>query len=272
MARVVTVCFGVHNATCVHAPSFGEEGSFRKGAYEELIWAKWRMLHSALTEGGAASVLFLDNDVVLFRNPFLALQGAPDYDIRFQSEFACQRDACQSSQPPPTCHLNGGVLLLRSASFAELVIRRGEPDFAAAANDLQTPKGVKRAARALDQDTADAVMRTGQFRACHLPSEWFVGFCSWMFGYNKGNRSLFDALRPCEIIAYHGHCLVGAGAKLASMQRMLNKTRHCDGDGASRVVAQDASREVLGMWGPKEPPWLNLKLKKRALRKAGNIK
>ena len=35
-------------------------------------------------------------------------------------------------------------------------------------------------------------------------------FCAWSFGYNKGNRSFFDALRPCELVGYHAHCLVGA--------------------------------------------------------------
>lgn len=42
------------------------------------------------------------------------------------------------------------------------------------------------------------------YSSCPLPSHQFVGFCSWAWGYNRGNRSHFDQLVPCELVSYHG--------------------------------------------------------------------
>ena len=73
-------------------------------------------------------MLFVDSDVYLFRNPYRALQEQSsslrhpafhmNYDIQFQGELACEAspDACAGGVPPSSCHLNGGVLLVRSAS------------------------------------------------------------------------------------------------------------------------------------------------------------
>ena len=281
MLRLVTVCYGVRDDNssnpCVYAPSFdSREATFRHGAYHELIWAKWRMLHDALTTGGAERALFVDSDVVLFRNPFHALRNEPAYDISFQGELACQHASCRGGRPSETCHLNGGVLLLRSALLVAKVIQQGEPDFRMAnAADKGGPPHGKSASRALDQDTADAVMRMGGFTSCHLPSEWFIGFCAWSFGYNKGNRSFVDGLKPCDLVGYHAHCLVGARTKVTSMQRMLDKTAHCDASsGSTRRVggnAEAAGADLLGRWGPKAPDW-ELRPPKRRVGAGGGTK
>ena len=193
MTRLVTVCFGVApnssalDSSCVSAPAIrgapsGHASTFRKPAYHELIWAKWRLMHDALSEGGARGVLFVDSDVLLFRNPFRALgaAGVPRFDLMFQGELACDgsESACAGGQPQ-LCHLNGGVLLAQSAALVARVILRGEADALAAASASSARAGGASAAM-LDQDVAESVLRSSDdFRACHLPSQAFVGFCMW---------------------------------------------------------------------------------------------
>ena len=224
------------------------------------------MLHEALSSGGARAVLFVDSDVALFRNPYRALQEQPsalrhpahyqNYDIQFQGELACDasHSACASGLPPSSCHLNGGVLLVRSAQLVAAVIAR-EPPFNA-------PLNVSSGGYVLDQDVAEDVVRSsaGRFSACALPPHAFVGFCMWAWGYNKGNRSHFDHLDPCAIVSYHAHCISQSADKLASMQRMANKTAHCVGRGGAGI-----GRGVIGMWAPRPPPNV---AKARNLRRA----
>ena len=246
-------------------------------ADHELIWAKWRFLHQALHPGGggATNVLFVDSDVVLFRNPFRALSehpaaGTGTFDLQFQGELACssERNACANGLPPGTCHFNGGVLFVRSVALVSRIINRGEPDFRLMA---ARRKG-STAATVLDQDIAESVVRSsaGNFSACHLPSHAFVGFCMWAWGYNKGNRSHFDRLDPCALTSYHAHCLVSERDKRASMQRMLSKTQHCveRASGGGSSAAGGRGEHVLGRWGPRPPPqeilaWANPKHNQR---------
>ena len=69
---------------CVMAPAVAAS-VFRRGAYIELTWIKWRLVHDALHAAG--SVLLLDSDVVLLRNPFDHVghaHGRRRHDIVFQ--------------------------------------------------------------------------------------------------------------------------------------------------------------------------------------------
>ena len=253
LSRLVTVCYGVDHdglGSCVAAPAFAPAeinmalNAYRKprgsardivrsaGAYFELVWAKWRLLLSALS--AAREVLWLDADVVLFRNPWPAPPAAlPPADILYQSEFACAAPCGAGSGASP-CTLNGGVMLVRSAALVREVVAR-EPNLSSA---VKPP---------LDQDVADAVARGGGYRACPLPAASWVGFCWWAWGYNRGNRSLFDRLLPCQLVTFHAHCIGSREGKHEAMARMLDKTKHCAGRG-------DADTTRLGMWGPRARP------------------
>ena len=261
--RLVTVCYG--SAACHEALGMAVVGGavrpsdFRKGAYVELTWAKWRLLHAALQV--ARVVMFVDSDVVLFRNPFAALDTAADaHDIRFLAELACEASSTCASQPawrkpmrlpgsaPWPCSLNGGILLLTSRTLAARVVAR-EPIF---------EYGHKNASgMPIDQDAADEIANhqsaTGvrEFSSCALPSSSFVGFCWWAWGYNKGNRSLFDNLRPCKLAAFHAHCMVSVSQKVAAIERMLSKTAQCPG---GDPTSAETTGERLGKWGPRAPP------------------
>ena len=266
ISRLVSICFGADACRDAigRAVSGGDvrASDFRKGAYVELTWAKWRLMHAALEH--ARAVLFVDSDVVLFRNPFTAM-GAVDvraHDIRFLAELACAPTATCASQPawrapvrlpgaaPWPCSLNGGVLLLTSQRLAARVAER-EPVF-----DYRHKNS---SGLPIDQDPADEIANRrghagGDFSSCALPTS-FVGFCWWAWGYNKGNRTLFDQLRPCELAAFHAHCLVSVAQKVTAIERMLSKTAHCsDGTSSSAAGGDGAADERLGKWGPRAPP------------------
>jgi hypothetical protein len=274
--RLVSVCFGAD--ACRDAIGRAVVGppvrpsDFRKGAYVELTWAKWRLLHSALMH--ARVVLFIDSDVVLFRNPFAALDAAVDsHAIRFLAELACAPTATCGSQPawrkpsrlpgaaPWPCSLNGGVLLLASQTLAARVVER-EPIFEYhSINASQMP---------IDQDAADEIAnrRRGEkadFSSCALPSSSFVGFCWWAWGYIKGNRTLFDDLRPCELATFHAHCIVSVAQKRAAMERMLTKTAHCDGNRSSEGIRE----QRLGKWGPAASPGARARCGRRGVKAEG---
>lgn len=88
------------------------------------------MLHDALQH--ATSVLFVDADVVLFRNPFTTLSDQPAVSLRFQAELACDDTAaaCTSGvSPPPWCHVNGGVLLVRDRNLVRAIVQSEPTSF-----------------------------------------------------------------------------------------------------------------------------------------------
>ena len=93
------------SAPAVRRTSFGgAASSYTRGVVEpyfELVWVKWRLLLAALQEGGARAALWLDADVVLFRNPWELhpALGSASYDIRYQSEFACAGPCASVDQP-----------------------------------------------------------------------------------------------------------------------------------------------------------------------------
>ena len=121
MQRLISVCFGEDACRLALGRKVrGEEvpaSNFRTAAYVELTWAKWRLMHEALS-AGARTVLFVDTDVVLFKNPFTSL--APDanaYDLLFQAELACPATttSCRS-QPAWRATLPSKPRALRPAS------------------------------------------------------------------------------------------------------------------------------------------------------------
>lgn len=248
--RIVTVCYGttgINGTNCVQAPPIHTPGAkvakYRQPAYYALIWVKWRLLHAALRH--ASQVLFVDSDVLLFRNPFTALRAIANHQLLYQGERMCVEDeaARSAGRPLPGCHVNGGILLLRSAALAAQVIAR-EPWLGSTSAAAKPP---------LDQDYVDEIIHApnGRHTAGHLPARLFVGFCSWSWGYIKGNRSLWDALDPCELVAYHAHCMVSTPLKRESMERMLLKVEAAD---CHMPRPANAKARVLGRWGPKAPP------------------
>lgn len=136
MRRVVTLCLDGYTdsrgGTCVQAiTQTHKAGSsqHRGENWNQLSWAKWPLLHVALSEGGAQMALFIDADNLLLRNPFSRMDAAQLVGPSFHHQEDClsatdRLPAVGCEQP---CRINTGFLLVTSASFC-----RG--DFEAAAS------------------------------------------------------------------------------------------------------------------------------------------
>ena len=236
MTKVVSVCYGEGDSfgICIPAPVV-PPSVFRRGAYIELLWAKWRLVHAALNV--AKTVLFLDSDVVLLRNPFEVVREPWSHDIRFQTSLACSARTCaetpkheglQVHGAPPImrpCQLNGGVFFVSNQKLVDRVL-----DWEPALIGSRDINAVNHAD--IDQDLADIVVRSGNFSFCPLPAGQFVGHCFNRQLEPRGNRSFFEGLAPCQIATYHTTCIASAAQKGLAMQRMLNRTAHCNQPGA----------------------------------------
>jgi hypothetical protein len=112
LLRAVAVCFGHSNSSiCVQAPA-AAASDHRKRQYHEIIWIKWNIIDFVFQVPGCEFVFFFDADVVLFQNPFLAIEAglhAPlsqlDFGIMYQptgptralgKALLCATQRCQS--------------------------------------------------------------------------------------------------------------------------------------------------------------------------------
>ena len=252
MARVVSACYGTSDdfGACVSAPQV-PPSTFRRGAYIELIWAKWRLVYQAL--GVARTVLFVDTDVVLLRNPFPYLGDVRGFDMRFQTSLACPAATCAAAprfegyarlNGAPLmrpCQVNGGFLLISNRELVRQVLHRETPSIGGNAVNRGD----------IDQDTADPVVRSGNFSFCPLPPTHFVGQCFYRGVEPAGNRSFFENLRACQLVTYHTTCIGMTRQKANAMAAMLNKTAHCvpasSGDTAVEFGSQMPPTRI-GAW------------------------
>ena len=249
MVRVVSVCYGTSDefGTCVAAPEV-PPSTFRRGAYIELIWAKWRLVHQAL--GVARTVLFVDTDVVLLRNPFPHMGDVRRFDMRFQTSLACPAPTCAAAprfegyarlNGAPLmrpCQVNGGFLLISNRELVRQVLERETRSIGGNAVNRGD----------IDQDTADPVVRSGNFSFCPLPPTLFVGQCFYRSAEPVGNRSFFENLKACQLATYHTTCIGMTRQKANAMAAMLNRTAHCVSSLSGHGATGPVPRRRIGSW------------------------
>ena len=216
----------------------------RQHDFLALTWARWQLMHFALTSVGASvgAVLWLDADLVLLRLPWAHLGptrppahasqandcGRRSVDLAHGVEFFLGDDhkhvPCAWSQQAgedeifalgsTSANINTGVLLLRNASLAEAVLQRD------------------RRSGLWEQTVANDVLRPPvPWRVHPLPSDDFGSFCHGQvrvalgLQYSRGTPSLADLanmsdpspsdvaracapLRPfiCGVVAVHAAC------------------------------------------------------------------
>lgn len=131
ISRFTTLCLGGQHGTggpCVvstgPAALPAVNAQFGSESYSQLSWAKWDLLHIALTHG-ARVALFIDADVVLLSNPFshLPRHQLLGHHFSFQEEVAsCPQLACAAP-----CRINTGMIAVSNASFTREVLRQLYP-------------------------------------------------------------------------------------------------------------------------------------------------
>ena len=240
MRRMVSVCYGVVDrfGLCVNSSHKVPPSDFRRSNYAALIWAKWRIMADALTVARVA--MWLDADVLLLRNPWVALDlldprkvGA--FDFRHQSEDPCA--ATQIEELQAKCaNVNGGQLVMSNYRLAAQI-------YAARPRNLTN-------FHRLDQDFVENILRnrTNGFRSCALPAH-FASYC-WSLPkrvLRKGRDNSIPlpkrvAYVPlCQRVTHHFNCVTDSMKKKKVMRSMVASWRAECGNSSSEV-SPSASR------------------------------
>lgn len=258
MARLVSVGFGAVDdfGVIVRAPELPKLQR-QSVDYMMLTWLKWRLMLDVLR--AASSVLYLDSDVLILRNPFDALPMDRWFDVRFQTEQSCdtvQSDAqchlaprflARDETRPATftgCSLNGGLIWLRSAAVARRVIGM-EPNWTevgrrVAQGELAMPllssrqTGLLRGGILDEQDAADRVVRSGG-SFCPLPSLHFSSGCTI-----SPKRLVRERAHACGVHTYHTTCYEKMSEKQNVMRAVL---KHMPGSSASSLEESPVVRQ-----------------------------
>ena len=225
MKRFVSLCFGFRDffGTCVKAPNI--KGSDYNGAsYHALLWTKWHLLSacSSITK----FTLFLDSDVVIFRNPWTMLSHSKfkyvrSYHALFQAEGSCAscRECPLINQTRFTdkkswvcgeykqCPVNGGQIMINNAYPQTL---QKFLDVQPCKMNGETP---------LDQHLFDMLKDdpNNDMKICSLP-DTFAGHC-WLLNRNPTEL--------CSLISYHTQCLSTKKEKIYWIKHVLQQTENC---------------------------------------------
>lgn len=225
MRRFVSLCFGFRDSfgTCVKALNI-KGSNFNGGLYHALLWTKWHLLAACTTI--TRFTLFLDSDVVIFRNPWtvlshLQLQYPSSYHALFQAEGSCAschhcpfinktRFTDENSWvcgEYKQCPVNGGQIMINNA-YPETI--RKVLDVQPCKMNEETP---------LDQHLFDMLQDDPEnhMKICSLP-DMFAGHC-WLLNRNP--------IELCGLISYHTQCLSTKKEKLFWIKHVLQQTENC---------------------------------------------
>ena len=217
-ARVVLVCFGGSPPTdaartsvrCVPGPAV-PPSDHKQAAYHQITWAKWSLAYYAMH--AAESVLLLDADVAVLRNPFTPGLTSRDEDLLYQQEHVGhERTPFTPSHRPEArargpkrpgvpwalfgSPVNTGQLYVRSRALVERVMRAMPPTADA------DPR--------LEQEIVfeDVLQnRSEGWRASGLPDR-YAGHC-----WYEPRRLPWSSL-----LTYHAHCENTSHAKVEWMR------------------------------------------------------
>ena len=235
MPAVITLCLDGYTdsrgGTCVPAATQTRKGMskaaggsrHRSEKWSQLSWAKWPLLHVALSEGGARMALFIDADVLLLRNPFARMDAAqlawPNFHHQEDCLTATDRPAKSCEQP---CRLNTGFLLVTSASFCWEVLRSScirAGGQRACRSTKTSSKSVGMKAFPKTRPQRDQLQLSG--------STVFASHCSEPYAQRLHVRGI-KRINRCQLVAYHATCLYNVSQKLAQLEATLSQVeRRC---------------------------------------------
>lgn len=219
--RMLSLCYGFDDAigTCItpNDTDYTASSLFFKGeTYNRLTWTKWSFVSIVLER--ASSVVFIDTDVLVLKNPLILPRTSSHLQFAYQAETPCRQCAsCFSHHADaihecPTTHrhcpINGGQLLLRSWDIATWLV-------------AQQPVVIT-GGPALDQnfidDALDSMLDTSSF-GC-LP--WiYAGHC-WYADFDRIDSHV-SRRRLFMVHTYHMHCISGQNRKLEAMRGLLRR-------------------------------------------------
>jgi len=239
--RYVALCFGGRwHEACIEAPALPAAGTHGALYYHHILWVKWRLLRVALATPPCTMVLFIEADVVLYRNPFAVISGyfgtsLDGIDMLYSASARVLRSLRKDPQAwSGRCERglsNTGIVLLRSLRLVDAVLRE-EPW----AKIPGTP---------LDQVLVDRMLtRAGaKWRSCLLP-ETFATYC---FTQEYGS----DDDLWCNAALLHATCCERQKLNLVKASILHVKTARCGKPSRARGAKRRRANATLSPLAPR---------------------
>ena len=192
------------NLPVLPASDFGEN------AFNFITYLKYELILAALNI--ADHVLFIDADVLLFRNPWLDIYfdrnmssgkrgGVSKYDFQYQREQGTSY-SCAGT-------VNGGQLYFRKTAKSIKVL---EQMISNKTFIIESDNGLA------DQDLLEKYVKLYNLSTCSLSPDLFRGHC--LHGHRMGLKNL--SWLNTDIITYHSTCLIGAEEKMAVLHQIVS--------------------------------------------------
>lgn len=165
---------------------------FKTNEWRLTTYLKFEVFDAAFSQG-MESILMIDADVLIFRNPFTNMMANyHKYDILHQSEGGGGCDA----------RVNSGVLLMRNTPKGAAVLK----------GMLAKKDEILKDTDVLEQHILqDIISKEGAAR-CSLPITLYTGHCQYAH---------IDNTLTSDIVTYHAHCTENQAEKIALMYHFM---------------------------------------------------
>jgi len=198
-------------------PLFFESGVPGSKEWRRITSLKWEFIGIAL-KMGAETVLHVDCDILVLKNPFLQLsehhgQGKQvlhlsetkdnkDKKARLSGEWNGEMHPCQEAP------VHSGLLIVSTSTrnFKYKIIQL--------INHMLDPKNQQRilSGAALEQQVLSEAMKEIEVSHCALPKETFAGHCP---------HAHADHIDVSHLVTYHAHCTKSVAEKLNLMKQVI---------------------------------------------------
>ena len=213
MKRFVSVCFGTRDpgtklGACVSAAPLPNV-AYRSGHYFHFMWLKWRLMEIAMRE--AKSVLFVNADVMLLRNPFTRLPAPAKPnggDLLYSLSVGRTCDVPHATYPacPMTsaaCQMSTGFVYVRNHQTAKAIDNHFKTQVypvMSRIGGLRLPLcgEHKEGKKLIDQLTLAAFLaRRNKTRSCALPGSMVLADNALVQGLAQNTTTR----EPCGLVA-----------------------------------------------------------------------
>jgi Nucleotide-diphospho-sugar transferase len=169
--------------------------TFKETNWNYITFFKWELIRDALGIG-IQTILTIDVDVLILRNPFRPTEGMIHrYDLLHQVEIEEEDNMCGS-------FINSGLMFIENTAKTLAIIDRMFQNRAIILNGTE-----------MEQDVLHMVVKQVNATKCALPAGLFTGHCQ--FAHT-------DSALALNVTSYHAHCATSHEDKLALLTHFLN--------------------------------------------------
>jgi len=198
-------------------PLFFESGAPGSQQWRRITSLKWEFIGIAL-KMGAETVLHVDCDILVLKNPFLQLleyhgekqvlhlsetKDNKDNKARLSGDWNGEKHPCQDAP------VHSGLLIVSTCT------RNYKYRIIQLVNHMLDPKNHERiiSGAALEQQVLSEAMKEIEVSHCALPKETFAGHCP---------HAHADHIDVSHLVTYHAHCTTNVEDKLNLMKKVIH--------------------------------------------------